>query len=305
MRPSSVFGSVSAGMATVAVLYACGGDTGSTSGATTPPAGATATQDGAVIDLDAPVEPDGPVDAPDANVAKVDVTTKYLTVAGNPRKYVLSVPKTYSASRQYPLILALHGDGGNADDFRISLGLDDVSGDDAIVAYPDGVFELFKSYDQNGDQQLVEAVIADVKNNWSIDDAKVWAFGYSKGGFMINELACRKPGMLKAIAGHACGGPQKPEGPLTPEECPGILGLPVMITEGDQNTDIGGASGARFWATVNNCGTDMIATTPEGCEKYTGCDPGKPVTYCLAAGVSHSPIWAGAVQASWDFFNSL
>jgi polyhydroxybutyrate depolymerase len=299
MRIFSVFGSVSAGIGMAAVLYACGGNSGSSSGATTPSDGATATRDGAVI-----VDPDAPVDTPDAaKVVKVDVTNEQITVAGDLREYVLSVPKTYSGSRQYPLILALHGDGQTADDFRISLGLDAVSGDDAIVAYPNGVVDLYTAYEQNGDQQLVEAVIADVKSKWSVDAAKVWGFGYSKGGFEINQLACRRPGMFKAIAGHACGGPQKLDGPAT--DCPGSMGLPVMITEGDLNTDIGAASGAKFWAAINHCSTNMVATTPAGCESYTGCDADKPVTYCLAAGVSHYPIWTGAVQASWDFFNSL
>jgi polyhydroxybutyrate depolymerase len=297
MRLSSAFGLVSTGIAMFLALYACGGESGGSSGTTPLPDGAVVDEDGAIIEPGA----DGPVIPPDtAKPSKVDVTNEQVSVLGGPRSYTLSVPKKYDAARQYPLIIALHGDGQSGDGFRLFLGLDDISGDDAITAYPDQVVDLFAPYDQNQDQQLVEAVINDVKGKRSIDAAKVWAFGYSKGGYIANELACRKPGMFKAMAAHAAGAPQVPAA-----QCPGIVGLPVMLTEGDKDTAVGASFGASYWATINGCSTSRAPTTPAGCEKYTGCEAGKPVTYCLAAGVSHYPIWTGAAQASWDFFKSL
>ena len=300
MRRFSALGSASVGIALVLALHACG----SSGASTTNPApvdGAVTVEDGDII------EPDGAVTKPDtAKPSKVKATEETVTLgSGATRGYVLSVPKTYDANRKYPLVLALHGDGQTASGFRLFLGLDDISGDDAIVAYPDQSLDLFTPYDQNEDQLMLEAIINAVKGKLSIDPAKVWGLGYSKGAFMVNEIACRKPGLLKAIAAHATGAPQEPRGADGYPICPGVVGLPVMTSEGDRDTEIGADYAAQYWASVNACTTNRQPSTPSVCEKYVGCEAGKPVVFCLAPGVSHYPIWADAAQVSWDFFKTL
>ncbi len=114
---------------------------------------------------------------------------------------------------------------------------------------------------------MLQAIINAVKGKRSIDDTKVWGFGYSKGAFMINEIACRKPGLLKAIAAHATGAPQEPQGGDGFPICPGVIGLPVMTSEGDRDTDIGADYAAQYWASVNGCTTNRTPTTPAVCEK--------------------------------------
>ncbi|HSO32891.1 MAG TPA: hypothetical protein VLT33_10245 [Labilithrix sp.] len=297
MRHPWFFGSVASGVILLVGLYtsACGGNDGG--GGTAPPFEAgTADTDGAVID-----PPDAVIDPPDTNKpSKVNVTNHNINVAGDPRFYVLSVPKTYDASKKYPLIIAMHGDGQNADGFRQFLGFDEITGDDAITAYTDGVVDLFTDYDQNGDQQLVEAVINELKGKLSIDSTKIWGFGYSKGGFIANELACRRPGLFTAITAHATGGPQE-----TSDKCPGILPIPILLTQGDRDLNIGANFAAEYWASVNGCGTNRVTSAPAECQKYTACPSSKPVVYCLAPGVSHFPIWNQATTVSWAFFRSL
>lgn len=304
MRLSSSFGvlgSISAGAAVVLALYACGDDpAASSSGGATLPDGAKVDEDGAVVDPDSSVTPpDG------AKPSKVKVTSEQVTVAGSPRSYVLSVPKTYDGARQYPFIIALHGDGQTADGFRVFLGLDAISGDDAIMAYPDQALDLYTPYAQNEDQQMIEAIITAVKGKLSIDAAKVWGFGYSKGGFMVNEIACRKPGLLKAMVAHATGAPEETRGPDGFPQCPGVIGLPVMTSMGDRDTGIGADYAASYWASINGCTATKTPSTPAGCEKFSGCGTGKPVIFCLAPNVSHYPIWGAAAQVSWDFFKAL
>jgi polyhydroxybutyrate depolymerase len=265
------------------------------------PEGATRLEDGAVVMLDGAVvyPPDTPT-----KPSKVNATDETVTVLGTSRTYELAVPKTYDASRKYPLIIALHGDGQDGPGFRAFLNFDDIAGDDAIVAYPTGAVDLFTDYDSNADQLLVEATINDVKSKRSIDDAKVWGFGYSKGAFMLNEIQCRKPGLLKAMAFHAGSAPQERDDAGDPD-CPGVTGLPVLATEGDRDTDIGADYGANYWATINGCGTSRSPSTPAGCFKTDGCPTDEPVFYCLAAGVSHYPIWNQAANVSWAFYNGL
>ncbi|MDB4944664.1 MAG: Esterase lipoprotein LpqC [Labilithrix sp.] len=285
-------------LAVVAALSACSDDTSGGTPNPTPDGavadGNTVTGDGAVVDQDGQV-----VDATPPKTSLVNVTNVQLTVLGDTRDYVLSVPKTYSASRSYPLIIVLHGDGDNATSFQVTLGLDEVAGNDAIMAYPDQVFDLATDYDANGDQQLVAATIADVSGKYKIDAGKIWGFGYSKGGFMLNQLMCRKPGLFKAVAAHATGAPE----PL----CNGTPGIPIMETMGDQDTMIGADFAANFWASNNGCAmtkTPGYAADPASCSSYDNCPAGKQVIYCLAPGVSHAPLWSDAVKASWAFFRA-
>jgi hypothetical protein len=107
------------------------------------------------------------------------------------------------------------------------------------------------------------------------------------------------------MAIHAGGAPQEPQGADNYPQCPGVVGLPVLETEGELDQAIGGAFGANYWGKVNGCGTDRSDTTPAPCQKTNGCPPDKPVVYCLAPGVSHYPMWNEAVNASWTFFTSL
>jgi polyhydroxybutyrate depolymerase len=303
MRLTFVCGSAVAIALAACAVFACSSTTvQKVNGSTTIPDGGMQLDDGAVVDMDGNV-----VEQPDTSTkpSKVDATNETVTVLGTSRTYVLAVPKTYDAARKYPLIIALHGDGQDGPTFRAFLTFDDVAGDDAIVAYPTGAVDLFTAYDTNPDQQLVDATITDVKSKRSIDDTKVWGFGYSKGAFLLNEIACRKPGLLKAMAFHAGSAPQEMRGADGYPICPGVIGLPVLATEGDQNTDIGADYGANYWAMVNGCAGTRAMTTPAACSKYDGCPAANPVEYCLAPGVAHYPIWDQAVNVSWAFYKTL
>ncbi len=303
------FPALTAAVATVMAVFACSSSqTGQDVQPNDAPDGAVVLADGAIIGPDGEIvtpDADANADADAAKPSKVNVSNETVTVMGETRKYLLVVPKTYDAARKYPLVIALPGDGEDGDYLRGLLPLDDVMGDDAIVAYPADVVDLFTPYDQNPDQQLVQATITAVSATRSIDPAKVWGFGYSKGGFIANEIACRKPGILKAMALHAGGAPQETQGPDGFPQCPGVIGLPVLAAEGEFDTAIGGDYGAQYWSKVNGCGATRTATTPAGCQKVDGCPADKPVTYCLAAGVGHYPPWDKAPEVSWAFFTSL
>lgn len=292
--------------ALVLTVVACSSTTVKVSNSQPVPEGGMQLDDGAVVDMDGNVVAPGDTSMP--KPSKVTATDETITVLGTSRTYQLVVPKTYDAARKYPLIIALHGDGQDGPGFRSVLTWDDVAGDDAIVAYPTGAVDLFTAYDMNPDQLLVAATIDDVKSKRSIDPTKIWGFGYSKGAFMLNEIQCRKSGVLTAMAFHAGSAPQAEprDPPMTGYPiCPGVMGLPVLATEGDRNTDIGADYAANYWAMVNGCGGTRTPSTPAACYKTDGCPADKPVFYCLAPGVVHYPIWDQAVNVSWAFYKGL
>lgn len=234
----------------------------------------------------------------------VDTTTKGIDVDGAARRYVLSVPKAYDEARRYPLIVALHGDGQGAAGFAASSKLEAATRGGAFLAFPDGSVDLFTPYDDNPDQKLVARVIAEVSGAYAIDPTKIWGFGYSKGAYQLNELACKRPGLLSAMAIHAGGAPQTRDGAGN-VDCPSAIGLPVFVTHGERDDPGGGRFGADYWASRAGCGATKTASTPSICEAYDGCDAGKPVAFCLVPGHPHYPLYADAAAHSWGWFTSL
>lgn len=233
----------------------------------------------------------------------VTTTRETVDVDGTPRRYLLSVPKTYDAKRSYPLIVALHGDGGNAEGFAHDSQLAASSGQDAILAFTDQSLDLFTPYDDNIDQKLVEAIIGEVKHEWTIDPSKIWGFGYSKGGYQLNEIACRKPGLLTAMAIHAGGAPQERDGDDN-VDCPRAIGIATFVMHGADDDVGGGEFGARYWARRANCADTRSPSSPAICEQYNGCDARKPVVFCVVPHQSHA-LYSKAAADTWTWFKTL
>lgn len=297
-----VAASIAAALFTV---FACSSEGGGASSGALPdgaPEGSIVLEDGAVVDPDGNI-----IDPQDSKPpSKVNTTKETVDVDGTPRTYLLSVPKTYSASKKYPLVMALHGDGQDGATFQSMLAFEEVSGDEAVVAYTDRSEDLNTPYDQNKDQKLVEYAIAAIKGKYSIDDARVWAVGYSKGAFQLNQIACRKPGVFKAMAVHAGGAPEdRQAGNPNAVDCPNAIALPVFATEGGNDSLIGGQFAALVWAQKAGCGGSTSPSTPSICRKYDGCPPATPVSICIVPGQSHYPLYDDAAEHSWAWFKSL
>lgn len=239
------------------------------------------------------------------------VTNETVDVGGTSRAYVLSVPRTYDEGRSYPLIVALHGDGGTAKDFTVSSGLGPVAGEDAILAYPDQSLDLFTPYDENTDQLMIAAIIDAVKSGYSVDTKKIWGFGYSKGAFQLNEIACKRPGVFTAMAIHAGGAPQSRD-PDNEDviDCPNAVAIATFVEHGESDEETGGAAGGKFgadyWAGLANCNVDQLSpSTPDICQAYDGCDAATPVVFCAIPGYGHYPLYENAARDSWSWFKAL
>jgi polyhydroxybutyrate depolymerase len=240
-----------------------------------------------------------------AKPSKVNTTSEAIEVDGMTRRYLLQVPKTYAASKSYPLIMALHGDGENATGFSQTLPIAEFSGDDAIIAYTEGSEDLFTDYATNRDQRMVEVIIDALKKKYAnIDANKVWGAGYSKGAYQLNQLACRKPGLLKAMAIHAGGAPQDRNGDDS-INCPTAIGIAAFVTHGGNDDPNGGKFGADYWANLAGCQENMSASTPTICEKYNGCPAGKQVSFCVVPNQPHSPMYKDAAEHTWNWFKTL
>lgn len=236
-------------------------------------------------------------------------SARTIAVDGKERAFVLVEPKEIAPVRSYPLVLVFHGDGGDARGFHDAWPFERVSGGDAFLAYPDGIGRTWdlETLKDNRDERFVVTLIDHLADAHPIDRTRVFAAGYSSGGFFANVLACHRPGLLRAIASNAGGAPynQLETWSNGYPKCPGQQPVAALALHGERDWSVTPDSGrfsAEYWAYVNGCTTDEMETTgyPE-CRLYRGCPPGKAVGYCSIPTLGHW-VWEEAAQASWTFF---
>lgn len=142
---------------------------------------------------------------------------------GQLRYFRVHIPPSYDPNIPTALILAFHGGGGNARQFKDQSGLNDASDQHGfIVCYPEGtgvlggpplfLLETWNAGDccsyamQNNidDVGFVNNLLDAMESEWNIDSSAVFATGHSNGGMMSYRLATELPSRIVAIAPNAC-----------------------------------------------------------------------------------------------------
>lgn len=244
---------------------------------------------------------------PDAAVEWVKNETFTTQVDGDDRTYIVSVPVDYAASKSYPLYVWLHGDPGNAQS-AAGFKLDRATKNEALIAYPgarSGSWDHTAVYQDNADTNLIFTMIDEIKAKYSIDAGRILLGGWSAGGFMAGQMACRYSGSFKAIAIEAGGAPFDPNGGPNPT-CDGAS-IATIVTHGGMDTTVGTTSGfyaAEYWEDKNGCNGSKAASGTPLCEDYAGCPAGKPVRYCSDPNWGHG-ILNNAFDLEWAWFKAL
>lgn len=234
-----------------------------------------------------------------------------IDVGGSTRRYVLVEPLAVDPQKKLPLVFVLHGDGGEAASFHEAWRFEEASGADAFLAYPSGIGYTWDndSVLGNRDVELLERLVSELAGRLPIDRERVFAAGYSSGGFLANVTACQRPGLLRAIASNAGGAPYKQAlvWPNGYTRCPGQKPTAMLALHGERDFSVTFDSGrfsAEYWAYVNGCREDeMEPTGYDECRVYRGCQEGKAVGFCRIAPLGHW-VWDRSAEASWVFFNT-
>ncbi|MFT3764904.1 MAG: prolyl oligopeptidase family serine peptidase [Minicystis sp.] len=208
-----------------------------------------------------------------------------VTVDLQGRTYDLKVPSGYDPTKPAPLLLELHGfsdanltqhpwdDEENANRLAPEADMRGV-----FLALPHGtVDKQFNHYFWNGtdsccdfnstgvnDVGYLMAVIEDIKAKYNIDDKRIFAFGHSNGGFMVNRLACDQASKIAGIVSLA-GGTYKDQ-----TKCAASAPVAFLQVHGDADGTVPYAGGhpedvavlpvapgaietAQDWAKKNRC----------------------------------------------------
>jgi polyhydroxybutyrate depolymerase len=247
------------------------------------------------------------------------VSTEQLTSGQRQRSYRLFVPPGYDGRQRLPLVLDLHGSGGNAAGEARNSGLETVSASERfIVATLEAENARWNVPVQDGrpdDVAYVSDVIDHVAKRVCTDDARVYATGFSGGARMSSLLACRLGSRLAAIAPVS--------GLRFPGPCNGRA-IPVLTFHGladPQNTYDGHVPGRggeweesvpdalASWARHDSCKGSAILEDPEGplsTMRYEGCANGTEVRMIRIDGLGHT--WTkrevDTTAVMWQFFKT-
>jgi polyhydroxybutyrate depolymerase len=261
------------------------------------------------------------------------------------RAYRVHVPPGYDPAKPAPVLVVMHGGGGN-----MNIQADDryyghearADREGAIVVFPNGTsrfasgkFATWNAGDccagavqRNADDVgFIRAVVADVQKRWTIDMRRVYATGMSNGGMMAYRLACEAADVFTAIASVA--------GTDGTRECRPSRPVPVLHihAKDDPRVLFDGGQGRGItshvsvpatiakWVKQDRCAADArrVLDRPGAyCEVHAPCDGGAQVELCVTDTGGHSwpggakprggPAPSQALSANdimWDFFHRV
>ncbi len=230
-----------------------------------------------------------------------------------------------------PLVLALHGGGGNGAGMEaLTLGglnrLSETAG--FVVVYPDGVdrhwndgrgVPEYRAHRENVDDVgFMAALIEHLARTQGVDRLRVYATGISNGGLLSMRLAHELSQGIAAIAPVAISITDKiaamrqPARPVPIVLIPGVNDPLVPWEGGNLGFPGGRAVGrvlsvtdtVRYWVTHNRCAPSPGVTlepdrdprdgTRVRRESYSGCQDGADVIVYAVEGGGHT--WPGGLQ---------
>ena len=230
-------------------------------------------------------------------------TTLHFTAAGLDRQYILHVPPGYTGAAGVPLVVDMHGFGGDGTRQEVRSGgwqqKADVEG--FIVVFPtgspippeagysgaewsagDGSIPAASSVD---DVAFIRMLVAKVASDGCIDLGRVYASGVSNGGAMAHWLGCEAADLFAAVA--------PVDADLMGHPCNPSRAIPVLAFRATDDNYGGGeiipgviAPGAltsfEEWRTNDACTGDPLPTNSY-CSTYASCAGGSEVVLCSLA----------------------
>ncbi len=166
----------------------------------------------------------------DDNGSKPRRFSSAITVDGIARHYMLNLPPQYNDDSKVPLVVVLHGFGGQGSQAEIDYGWSK-KGDqnNFAVVYPDGTqntgrFSLrswnagtcchYALEENIDDVRFITTLIEELIEKYPIDASRVYVAGMSNGGMMTYRLACERSDLIAAVA--SVSGPFLPKTPCDP-----------------------------------------------------------------------------------------
>jgi polyhydroxybutyrate depolymerase len=245
---------------------------------------------------------------------------------GITRSYVVRLPPRAAATdRRLPLVLVLHGGGGNAANAEQMTGFTVKAGQEGfIVVYPEGTSRFgdkllswnaghccaYAMKNDVDDVGFIRALLEKLALSHPVDLERVYVTGMSNGAMMSHRLGIELSDRIAAIAPVV--------GALFGDEPPPRQPVPALMINGMQDEHVpwrGGEPGGRssrswdgtpvkpslhqaeFWSRSNGCAAPLVRReTPAWIEWRDSCAPSHDVVLYLMKDNGHA--WPGGEKGS-------
>jgi polyhydroxybutyrate depolymerase len=256
----------------------------------------------------------------------------------NQRPFELNVPANYDDSTPTPLVVVLHGLGGNGEQIVSYWGLEAAAERHGfLLAYPEGTRDSFgrkhwygtdacctTDFNLPDDVRYLSVVLDDIEARFNVDGRQVFFVGHSNGGFMSHRMACDRSSRVAAIVLLA-GTSWK-----DPDHCKALEPVHVLQVHGDLDRGIlfdgGIRQGVAYpsaidtvsdWATINGCTGSFVDISPNldidtsiadsetRVQNFADCPPGGEAELWTILGGGHAPYFDDNwVDLMWGFLSS-
>ena len=233
---------------------------------------------------------------------------------GQEREHLVFIPDNYTDAKSYPLVIFLHGYGGNGQGGMEYSQFNQVGNTyNFLIVYPSGIPNWNSGIGDNptsstpdvNDVGYIDALIDTLSDSFNIDLGRIYATGFSNGGFMAYKLACQLSHRIAAVA--SVSGVMSTS---TLDKCNPSRAIPVLHIHGtkDNMVFIDGLKEwrsveetVRYWTNFNNCDISEMTVLQDSdptddctVEKYsyTNCTNNSNVTYYKVINGGHT--WPGA-----------
>lgn len=242
---------------------------------------------------------------------------------GITRNHILYVPSGFVPGTEVPLVFVMHGFTQSAQAIMNATGFNALAEQEGfIVAYPNGVNNgwntnsPFPGGSTADDVGYIGALRDTLIAQFSVDTTRIYACGFSAGGYMSHKLACESPKCFAAIASVAGTINTGAVNACAPQYTPGVLQIhgtsdAVVSYNGSIFSGLGVQAVLDLWTSELACATPAstvaISSTIEQ-QLYAPCNGSATVMHYRISGGGH--VWPtgsafSATNAIWDFFQDF
>lgn len=214
-------------------------------------------------------------------------TCSTVMIGGMARQYCVMVPTGYNPMRANRVRYSLHGCGGS-----INMS-GSASSSPFIMVYPKSEGSCWDGSTAGRDAMFIQAIESELERTLCVDRSRVFADGYSSGGFMATTLACARFAGIRAAA--TAGGASGCARPMPVWQYHGMADTTVpYMTYGPPVRD--------GFVRSNGCSMTTVAVpNASACVEYQGCR--ERTIWCTDGGGHRWPSWGPA--AASEFFMSF
>jgi len=175
----------------------------------------------------------------------------HSTVDNTYQPYRVFVPTNYDSSKAYPLVILLHGMGGNEDSYFDGYASGAIKKEAQqrgyILACPKGR-DSASMYTGSAEQDVLD-VMTEIQRTYRIDSDRVYMSGHSMGGYGTWSVAINHPDIFAAAAPISGGG--------NILDVPKATRVPMLVVHGDDDRTVPVIRSREMVAAAKKAGAEI------------------------------------------------